>query len=69
MKKLILDIEESKYRTFLSFIKTLDYVSISKNDMIPELQQAEVNRRMELVSKGNMTVRSWDEARKELFKK
>ncbi len=69
MKKLILNIEESKYQAFLSLIKTLDYVSVSKDDAIPAWQQEEVNRRMELIAKGEMNVRSWDEASKEVFKK
>lgn len=69
MKKLILNIEESKYQDFLSFIKTLDYVSVSKDDAIPMWQQEEVNKRLELVAKGEMNVRSWDEARKDVFKK
>jgi hypothetical protein len=69
MKKLILNIEESKYQAFLSFIKTLDYVSVSKDDAIPGWQQEEVNRRMELIAKGEMKVRSWDEARADVFKK
>jgi hypothetical protein len=69
MKRLILNIEESKYQAFLSFIKTLDYVSVSKDYAIPGWQQEEVNRRMELIAKGEMNVRSWDEARADVFKK
>ncbi|MCA1761957.1 MAG: addiction module protein [Flavobacteriales bacterium] len=69
MKKLILNIEESKYRAFLSFIETLDYVSVSKNEDLPVWQQEEVKRRMDLVAKGEMKARTWDEARKDVFKK
>jgi hypothetical protein len=69
MKKLILNIEESKYQAFLSFIKTLDYVSVSKDETVPGWQQEEVSRRMELIAKGEMNLRSWDEAKKEIFKK
>ncbi len=69
MKKLILNIEESKYEAFLSFIQTLDYVVVSRDVEIPAWQQEEVNRRMELVAKGEMSLRPWDEARKDIFKK
>lgn len=70
MKQLILNIEDDKFRAFLSFIKTLNYVSVSKeNHIIPERQQKEVNRRMQLLEKGEMKTREWDEARKDIFKK
>lgn len=69
MKKLILDIEESKFKAFLSFVKTLDYVSVSNEEPIPEWQQEEVNRRIELIEKGKMKARSWDEAKRDVFKK
>lgn len=69
MKKLILNIEESKFKAFLTFIKTLDYVSVSKEEAIPERQKEEVEQRMELIEKGKMKVRSWDEAKKDVFKK
>lgn len=69
MKQLILNIEDSKFKAFLSFIKTLDYVSVSKEEIIPEEQQAEVAHRMQLLEKGEMKSRSWDEAKKDIFKK
>lgn len=68
MKQIILNIEESKFKTFLSFIKTLDYVSIS-DDEAPTWQQEEVNKRLQLIEKGEMKTRSWDEAKKDIFKK
>lgn len=68
MKQLILNIEEGKFKAFLSFIKTLDYVSVSELGEIPQWQQDEVKRRMELLAKGEMDVRSWDEAKDEIFK-
>lgn len=69
MKHLILHIEESKYKAFLSFIQTLDYVSISTEDEIPQWQQDEVNRRLKLVEKGEMKTRNWEEAKQDIFKK
>ena len=69
MKKLILNIEESKFKAFLSFIKTLDYVSVSKEEAVPEWQQDEVNKRLDLIEKGEMKARSWDKAKEDIFKK
>lgn len=67
--KITLDIQDSRFDTFLSFIKTLDYVSINQADTIPQWQQDEVNRRLQLIDKGEMKTRSWDEAKKDIFKK
>ena len=70
MKRITINVEESKYRTFLSFIKTLDYVSISdEDDFIPQWQQKEVDQRQQKVDNGQMGTRSWEEARKDIFKK
>jgi len=67
MRQIILNVEESKFETLLTFIKTLDYVSVSSEELIPEWQQKEVEKRMELVEKGSMQTQSWDEAKKEIF--
>ena len=69
MKQIILNIEESKFKAFLSFIKTLDYVSVSKEEAIPALQQQEINRRLQLIEKGEMKTRSWEEPKKDIYKK
>lgn len=67
--KITLDIQDSRFDTFLNFIKTLDYVSINQEEEIPQWQQDEVNRRIQLIDKGEMITRSWDEAKKDIFKK
>lgn len=69
MKKVTLNVEESKFKAFLTFIKTLDYVSVSDELDIPLEQQHEVERRLKLIEKGEMKTRSWDEAKKDIFKK
>lgn len=66
--KITLDIQDRQFDTFLSFIKTLDYVSIHKDDAIPQWQQDEVNKRLQLIEKGEMKTRSWNEAKKDIFK-
>lgn len=67
--KVTLDIQDSRFDTFLSFIKTLDYVSINKDEAIPQWQQDEVNKRLDLINSGEMKTRSWDEAKKDIFSK
>jgi len=67
--KITLDIQESRFNTFLDFIKTLDYVSVKKESAIPQWQQEEVNRRLHLIEKGEMKTRSWNEAKADVFKK
>lgn len=67
--KITLDIQDSRFDTFLNFIKALDYVSINKDEGIAQWQQDEVNKRMELINKGEMKTRSWNEAKKDIFKK
>jgi len=45
MKQVTLNIPDSKFKAFLEFIKTLDYVQVEDNT-IPQWQQEEVNRRL-----------------------
>jgi hypothetical protein len=69
MRQLTLDIEDSKYRAFLDFIKTLYYVSIKHETIIPQWQQEEVERRLSLVESGKMKIRDWEDVKKHVFKK
>lgn len=49
--KITLDIQENRLSTFLAFIKTLDYVSITKDDNIPQWQKDEVAQRLKDLEK------------------
>jgi hypothetical protein len=69
MRPLLLHIGDSQYKAFLSYVRTLDCVSVDEGDDIPQWQQDEVARRLELIESGNMTTRSWDEASKDIFRK
>ena len=69
MKKLTLNIDENRFATFLSFIKTLDYVSVAEEEDIPRSQKDEVNKRIEQVQNGDMKTRSWEEAKEDIFKR
>ncbi|SHK19508.1 Putative addiction module component [Reichenbachiella agariperforans] len=67
--KITLDIQDNRFDTFMDLIQTLDYVSINEEKPVPEWQQQEVSKRLELVNSGEMKTRSWDSAKKDLFKK
>lgn len=67
MKKLILQINDENFETFRSFIETLDYVSITEEIEIPEWQQMEMNQRLDQIDRGEMSIRSWEEAKKKIF--
>jgi hypothetical protein len=69
MKQITLNIDETKFKAFLNFIKTLDYVSVSDETNIPLEQQEEVQRRLELVQEGKMKTRSWSDAKQDIFKR
>lgn len=69
MKQITLNIDETKFKAFLEFIKTLDYVSVSDEINIPLEQQQEAQRRLKLVQEGKMKTRSWSEAKQDIFKR
>jgi hypothetical protein len=69
MKQITLNIDETKFKAFLNFIKTLDYVSVSDETNIPLEQQEEAQRRLELVQEGKMKTRSWSDAKQDIFKR
>ena len=69
MKQITLNIDETKFKAFISFIKTLDYVSVSDEIDIPIEQQQEVERRLKLVEEGKMKTRSWNQAKQDIFKR
>lgn len=67
MKQLILNIDESKFKDFVSYIKTLNYVTISEEDEILLFQEAEINNRLEQIENGTMKTRPWSEAKEDIF--
>lgn len=69
MKQITLDIEENQFDTFMAFLKTLNYVSIADELELPVAQTQELDRRLELLEKGQMKTRSWKEAQKDIFKR
>ncbi len=69
MKQVLLSIEEKQSASLISFLQSLDFVSVSIISEIPETQKAEAERRMNLIDTGEMKLRSWDEASEVLFPK
>lgn len=67
-KQVVLNVEESKYKRFLSLLKTLDYVTITEQQEISEWQKNEVSNRKKLIKKDVMKTRSWEEAENDIFK-
>ncbi|MGM0943547.1 MAG: addiction module protein [Bacteroidota bacterium] len=66
--KITIEIEESRFQTFLEFIKTLDYVSVEElSPSIPQWQINETEIRLKQIQEGKMKTRSWEEAQDELF--
>ncbi len=62
--------ESNKYaKAFLSYLKSLDFVRIEEKEevVIPQSQINETRRRISLINSGEITTRSWDEAKKEIF--
>jgi hypothetical protein len=68
--KITLEIQDERFKTFMDFIQTLDYVSVKKDEeVLPKWQEEEVNRRLELIESGEMKTRDWEVAKKDIFKK
>jgi hypothetical protein len=70
MTQVTLNIEDDKLKTFMAFIKTLNYVSLdNKEDIIPQWQKDEVAKSIAEIDNGTAVVEDWDVTRKRLFKK
>lgn len=71
MKQVTLNIEESKFKTFLDLISKLEYVSVqtNDNDLLIDEQIAETEYRLSLLKNNKLKKRSWEEAKKEIFQK
>lgn len=68
--KITLEIQDERFKSFIEFIQTLDYVSIKKEEeFLQQWQEEEVNRRLQLIESGEMKTRDWQVAKKEIFKK
>ena len=66
MTRIVLNIEDDKLKTFMDFISTIEYVTLDTS--IPEWQMEEVNKRLQMLNDGDMKVRSWVEAKDDIFK-
>ncbi|MBN2890676.1 MAG: addiction module protein [Bacteroidales bacterium] len=57
--------EENKVNFILELIKSFDYIDILKDDFTTE-QKAEIDRRLDLIEKGETKLHSWDEIKNEI---
>jgi hypothetical protein len=69
MTQVILDIEDDKLNAFITFIKTLNYVSVAKSDDIPQWQKDEVNKSIKEIDNSTIIYEDWEVTRKRLFEK
>ncbi len=68
MKQITLNIPDNKYKFFLELISDLSFVKIEEDETIPQQQMDEVANRLSKIEKGEMKTRSWQEAKKDIFK-
>ena len=60
--KITLDIKEDRFAAFFEFIKTLDYVSVTKNeDIIPKEHQSIVLERIANTNENDLL--DWDKVK------
>ena len=53
----------------LQLLRTDESIELEAEDIsIPQPQVNETRRRLDLIEKGEITTRSWDEAKKDVFK-
>jgi len=62
--EIVLDVQDKNYEAFLEFIKTLDYVSVKKEDTIPQWQKEEVRKRIKNTKADQYL--SWEEVEQKL---
>lgn len=68
MTQVLLNIEDDKYKAFMDFIETLNYVSVAEKEEVFSWQVNESAIRMEKIEKGEMKTRPWNEAKSDIFK-
>jgi hypothetical protein len=68
MKEVTLKIPDKKLGFFLELMKELGF-EVQDDIVIPDEQQEEVNKRLKLVDSGEMSIRNWEEAEKEIFRR
>jgi hypothetical protein len=69
MTQVILNVEDDKLKAFIEFIKTLNYVSLSKSDDIPLWQIEEATKSITQIDNGTAKTEDWSVVKKRLFDK
>lgn len=69
MTQITLNIEDDKLKTFIEFIKTLNYVSVEKKEAeIPLWQIQETAKSIAEIDNGTAVLEDWELVKKRLFK-
>lgn len=68
MKEIILNVPDHKVNFVMELIEQLG-LEMQQETKIPDEHQKEVNRRLDMLDSGEMSIRNWDEAKKEIFNK
>lgn len=66
--RVTLNIQDDRLESFLKHIENLEYAQIIEKNPTSE-QQEEILKRMEAVRSGKMKSRSWEEAKRDIFKR
>ncbi len=67
--RITLDIPENKYKFFLELMNNLNFIKVEESEEVPQWQQDEVARRLDLIEKGELKTRNYEEAKKDIFKR
>lgn len=68
MRQLTINVPDDKIDFFIELFENLGITTTEDFD-VPKWQVNEVQRRMDLMEKGEIKSRSWDKAKKDIFKK
>lgn len=68
MRQLTINVPDDKIDFFIELFENLGITTTEDFD-VPKWQVNEVQRRMDLMEKGEIKSRSWDEAKKDIFKR
>jgi len=69
--KIVLSLDENNEKAiaFLTFIKTLDFISFESKDDLPQWQKDKLDIYLEEHQNGTAEYTDWDSAKKSLFDK
>lgn len=70
MTRLVIDVDEERYSELVSYLKSLDYVSIpNDNYEVPDWQSDELRRRSQLINEKKASYKTWESVKSNFKKK